>query len=298
MKLNFVEKYRPTVLDDVILDPAIKTLIRNYLDKKTIPHLLLSGSQGIGKTSLGKIIIKELGSNSIYVDSSVDSGIDMVRTRIVDFCNAVAMNADVPKIVFIDEFDGNKIDAQKSLKGIIETASDDTRFILATNHPNNVLDAIKSRCTPVPLSFTVRDVSKKVIDIITNEKITVDKIVLKQFIEQIVMKKFPDIRDIIQNLEHWCITGTLVPALSTVSGHAEIIQQIKTIAKPRDVRKYLIENETLFSRDYIGLASELFNAVETEHEMEIIGEYIYRMHNVTDIEIQFSCMISALKSHK
>jgi DNA polymerase III delta prime subunit len=285
-------------MDDLVMDASIKTFINNYLVKKTIPNILLSGIQGIGKTTFGKIIIKSLESNSIYVDSSVDSGIDMVRTRIVDFCNAVAMNAEVPKIVFIDEFDGNKIDAQKSLKGIIETASDDTRFILATNHPNNVLDAIKSRCTPIALSFSVSDVTRKVVDILQKEKVVFDKIILKQFIEQIVMKKFPDIRDILQNLEFWSITGTLTPALSSISGHAEIIQKIKDTAKARDVRKYLIENETLFSRDYIGLASELFNAVETEHEMEIIGEYIYRMHNVTDIEIQFSCMVSALKNHK
>lgn len=98
----WVEKYRPQCLDDVVIDQETKTLLKSYISKQSIPNLLFHGTQGRGKTTLGKVLIKELDASYLYINGAIENGIDTVRTKIREFTNSVALGGGI-KIVFIDE---------------------------------------------------------------------------------------------------------------------------------------------------------------------------------------------------
>ena len=160
---SLADKYKPKNLDDMILNPEIKKIIQDFLDKKTIQSLLLSGKQGIGKSTLAEIIVNSLDSTFLYINCGLDGGVDTMRTKVREFCDAVAINPEVPKIVILDEADallaigegtgeGGKSSAQGSLRNLIDQSSDDTRFILTCNYISRIIDPLKSRCIPLHLN--------------------------------------------------------------------------------------------------------------------------------------------------
>lgn len=296
----FIEKYVPNTIDEIIIDPSTRDLIKGYMTRNTIGNFLFVGSPGIGKTTLAGLIPRHLDIMSLYVHCGMENTVDIMNTKVAEFCDTNAF-----KIVILDEADSlsytdapGRNSAQTALRNIIEKNLSDTRFILTCNYPNKIIPAIKSRCVPICLSCSLSDVSRRVVEIVLKEKIIYDKPILVKFVENVVKKKFPDIRLIMQMLEEWCITGTMVEVSEKQIDHGALLDMIEKTPKPRDIRKYLIENEILFDRNYISLAQSLFSRVSTEHEQNIVAEHIYRMHMVNDVEIQFSSMINVLKGFK
>ena len=299
----WVEKYRPTKLEDLVVNDEIKNMLRNYLNKNTIPNLLLFGTQGIGKTTLAKILVNELQCDFLYINASVDNNVDVMRTTVKTFCNAMSSTDCDIKIVILDEADaltssgGNGSSAQAALRNIIEEASDNTRFILTANYLNKIIEPLQSRCTPLKISTTEEDIVKRLLYILKCEKVKIkSKLIFQDFINNVVKRFSPDIRSIVNNLEHcsvtgiFCNTGTILKEKNN-----EIIDYIINEKKPREIRKFLIENETEFSSDYINLAGQLFNNIDNPEKQIMIAEHIYRMNLVLDKEIEFSAMILELK---
>ena len=133
-------KYQPTKLNDLVLDDDLKSMFREYLNKETISNLLLHGRQGIGKTTLAKVIVRELDATDLYINASAENGIDVVRNKITDFSQAVGLGGSL-KIVILDEADGLTPAALHSLRNVIEECADDTRFIFTSriNRRNNYM---------------------------------------------------------------------------------------------------------------------------------------------------------------
>ena len=296
-ELSWVEKYRPTTLADMVLDRTSKQMLQSYLDKDTICNLLLVGRAGIGKTTLAKIIPKTLDTLDLYLNCGQEGNVDTIRTKVYDFCQAMNM-VDAPKVVILDEADSISLQGQSVLRNLIEEASDDTRFIMTGNFINKIISPIQSRCTPIKLKFTIEDVVKKVIEILEKEQIKFDSNSLIEFTEEVIKLKFPDIRSVINNLEHWSINGTLTNmGVSDDSETDEVSSKvIKMLSgKPKLIREYLIGNSDKFSNDYEVLGGAIFNKLMDDGGKQlIVAESLYRMSLVLDKEIEFYSMILQL----
>ncbi len=200
MKQLWVEKYRPTkVADYVWRDDDQKRQVESWIKEKSIPHLLLSGSPGIGKTTMAKILMHEIDiedADVLEVNASRETGIDFIRDKIIPFISAIAWGPF--KVVLLDEADRLSPQAQDSLKGIIEEYSNYARFILTCNSPNKVVPALHSRCQQ--FHFTKLDQTEftaRAATILVNENIEFDLDILDNY----VSVAYPDLRKCINLLQ-------------------------------------------------------------------------------------------------
>ena len=150
--LLWAEKYRPAMLDDVIISDDTKKMIRDAINGGNIPNMVLHGSAGTGKTSVCKVIANEIGADLLYINASMERSIDVIRDRVVSFSSSVSFSGG-PKIVLLDEAEGLTGLAQNSLRGVVEEFTS-TRFFFTTNHINKIIAPIRSRC--VNISFALR----------------------------------------------------------------------------------------------------------------------------------------------
>lgn len=289
----WIDKYSPKSIDEVILDPKIRNMLNGFLNKETIPNLLFYGKAGIGKTLIAKLIAKQLNATLMFINASAETGVDVIRNKVIDFANSIAFDNGL-KIVICDEFDFMSQAAQASLRDVIQANSDDTRFIFTCNYNNKVMEPLQSRCIPVQISFDIKDVVKRCFDILDKEGINYSE--NRREIAGLVKKTFPDIRQTLGTLELCCVSDKfelIKTESSTVFGVVAdyIIQNLSDV---RECRKYWIANENIFESDYIQLAHAIFNKMETPDEFIVVGEYIYRMNVVLDKEIQFTSMITQL----
>ena len=139
-----VEKYRPTKLENYVGNDQIKKVIKQYLDQNDIQNFLFYGPAGTGKTTLAKLIIKNLDCSYLYINSSDERGIDTIREKVQGFASSASFSP--LKVVILDEADFLTIQAQASLRNIIETFSRSTRFILTCNFIERIIDPLQSRC--------------------------------------------------------------------------------------------------------------------------------------------------------
>ena len=304
-KTQWVEKYRPEKLEDIVLNDDIRSVMEGFIKKGTICNMLLAGRAGIGKSTLSRILVNELNATLLYINSGYDNNVETIRTKVKEFCDSVAL--DGLKIVILDEADalssnaGTGASAQGALRNIIEQSSDDTRFILTCNYLNKIIEPIQSRCTPIKLRFTIDDVLKRCVYILKKEKVTFDTETLTEFAQEVIKRKLPDVRSIINNLEQWAISGTLENKGASES--AVLDNLVDAIYKAKDVQKlreFLIQNEDKFSSDYEMLTKMLFDKYFEDKnggkKQLIIAEAMYRMGVTLDAEVQFYAMLLQIKS--
>jgi len=303
MNLNFnniwVEKYRPKSLEDFVISDDNKRIIESFLEKKEIPNLLFTGTPGIGKTSLAKIIVNDiLQCQYLYINASDENGIDTIRTKVTSFAQTRSFDGKI-KVIVLDETDGLTIDGQRALRNTMEEYSKITRFILTANYKHKIITALQSRCQSVDLVPPLTGVAKRCLYILKNEGITVSEDDKSKLVH-LVKAFYPDLRKCINELHKACASGQL---LLTESNKSDVLDLIINNIKSKNVlaiRRSLIENEQKFNSDYINLLRSLFNYIdENEIDVElkkryllIIAEHLYRSAFVVDQEINcYSCFI-------
>lgn len=302
--LGWAFRYAPKSINEMVLSDDLKQRFKLMVAKKEPMNMTLYGIQGIGKTTLANLIVKELGEDCAvcYVNCGIDNSVDMVRSKLVDFVDS--FQPDKVKIVILDEADslsgtasgteGNS--AQKALRSVM--CSDDTIFILTCNNLGQLSNAIQSRCTPIKLRFSNEDVLKRCIEILNLEKISYDKEIIKEFYNKIILKCMPDIRSIVRQLEFWCgdgimknVEGTVLQTDLDVMADT-IIRKLNSKTPPREISKFYIEHCDEFNSNYEGLASSMFRKLYGFPEIQlIIAEHLFRMSQVYDKEIGFYAMI-------
>ena len=166
----WTEKHRPANFEEVKGQKEIVKRIKALVETKNIPHMLFAGSPGTGKTTLALIVAKQLHKNNwrnnfLELNSSNDRGIDTIRNQVKDFAKTMAIEADAPKIILLDEADALTKEAQQALRRTMETYSNSCRFILSCNLVNKILDPIKSRCA----IFKFKQLDKEDIELIIKE---------------------------------------------------------------------------------------------------------------------------------
>lgn len=299
----WVEKYRPKNVSDIVLSDNTRKIINSFVKNEEIPNLMFCGHQGIGKTTTSKVLIAALDAEHIYQNCS-EVGIDAVRNDITGFSRTKSFNGK-KKIVLLDEVDGMaSMEAQRSLRNVLEEYAAHCRFILTCNYKHRVIGPLQSRCQFIDLEPSLPDVLKRCYTILKMENIVVDEDNKKKLVG-LVRKYFPDIRKCINEMQKYSITGALsIPDLNIQDEFTDKIITLITNKKAQAVRKLIIENEAAFQGDYSLLMKSLFDSICNgnyslgEHQKKLwlitIGEYMYRSAFVVDQEINFYCLVLAL----
>ena len=299
----WTEKYRPRTLDDIVLAPADRLKLEQYKTDKTIPHLLLEGRPGIGKTTLAKIIADDmLGCQKLYINASDESGIDVIRTKVSSFAQTKSIDGGI-KIVILDEGDGISGGGQRALRNVMEEFSKYCRFIITANYKHRIVTPIRSRCQEFPLTPPFDAVVQRCVHILNQEKVKVpaDQ---KALLLELIRTNYPDLRKCINNLQKYTVNGVLaiVDNELEVDLAGEIFNLLSSDIKI--VRRHLIENESSFYGDYPSLMKSMLDYIYTT-DMEsgrlqecilIISEYMYRSAFVIDQEINFTACLVQLKN--
>jgi replication factor C small subunit len=290
----FVEKYRPQNFDDLVLDPKTRGMLDKFIKENSIPHLLLIGRVGCGKTTIAKILVNTLDCDYLLLNASDERGIDVIREKVKRF--AMTSSFKKWKIVFMDEFDACTPDAQYSLRNIMETYSEQTRFILTANYANKIIDPIRSRCQVIEfLNLGRKDIL-----------ILLDKILQKEDIEYqkddlltLVDTYYPDIRSMINHIQLNTVDGKW--SLVSLDSFRNLEQLLEFIKK-----KKLAEIRSL-DLDYQDAMKYLFDKVDdltddysTVVELSLlIADHLYKSTFAPEKSINFaSCCLGIMEKLK
>ena len=248
MKEIWTEKYRPKNLDEVVGQKHVTERLKAYVASNNMPHLLLTGPAGTGKTTCSLAMAKEMfgeewKGNFIELNASDERGIDVVRGKIKEFARTAPLGSAEFKIIFMDEADALTSDAQAALRRTMEKFSKICRFILSCNYSSKIIDPIQSRCAVFrfkPLSR--EDVSEYLNKIVTNEGIQIDD----DAMEALVHVARGDMRRAVNSLQ--------VAAAQSDRIDVDTIYQTTGLANPEEVKKML---ETALSGNFIGARDKL-----------------------------------------
>jgi|TARA_R110000765_G_scaffold60485_1_gene116994 replication factor C small subunit len=191
-----VEKYRPSELENYVGNKSIKKSIAQYLDQNDIQNLIFYGPAGTGKTTLAKLIVKNLDCDHLYINASDERGIETIRDKVQGFASVASFKP--LKVIILDEADFLTIQAQASLRNIIETFSRTTRFIMTCNFVERIIDPLQSRCHVLKIvPPTKQDVARHLSWILEQEKIRYEM----QDLVPLVNQYYPDLRKCINTIQ-------------------------------------------------------------------------------------------------
>ena len=249
----FTEKYRPKNLEDLILPDRVMSKFKDGL----VQNMLFAGSPGTGKTSTAKALVNQFELPYLYINASTDTSVDVIRTKIIDFCSTVSImdKAGMFKVVILDEVDGVSDQFFKALRATMEQFASNSRFIATCNYINKLPDPILSRFEVINFDFDKEEETeltkkyiKRVYEICGKEGMTIEKPALVEF----VRRNFPDLRSTLNKLQGYKTQGT-------TNITAEDVKKFNSVYK--DVFE-LIFNETDPAKNYQMLVSNYANKVD------------------------------------
>ena len=289
----WVEKYRPTTLKDYVGNEVIKSKIEDYLKQGSIQNLLLHGVAGTGKTTLAKLLVKNIDCDYLYINASDERGIDTIREKIQPF--ALSMGFNDVKIVILDEADYLTPQAQATLRHTIETCSATTRFILTCNYLERIISPLQSRCQTFEITPPSKDEVYKKLEYILDEEGMLDYIIPIE----IINTYYPDIRKIINTTQGSIVEGQIKiddNSLKNSQLGDKIVDALKKKLKLSVIRQILADSG---AREFDGLFKVLYDNVSkyTDREGEailIIAKYQYEYTFVLEKEICIAAMLNKL----
>jgi DNA polymerase III delta prime subunit len=300
------EKYRPQRISDCILPQRLKDSFQGYVDSGYIPNLLLTGGPGMGKTTVARAMLEELGVDYIMINASMYGNIDTLRTEIQRFASAMSMTGG-QKYVLLDEADYlNPNSTQPALRNFMEEYSSACGFILTGNLKNRIIPALQSRTANIDFRISKKELPaiakqffKRSTEILKNEGIEYDKQVLLELIK----KYHPDWRKTINELQRYSVSGTIdVGILSDLTDDS--FKTLVTYLSEKnfsEVRKWIGENsdvdsETLYRKLYDHAVAKL-SPGDVAQVVVILGEYQYKAAFVANSEINnIACLVEIMGS--
>lgn len=295
----FVEKYRPATIEETILPDQLKAVFQQFVDQKNVPNLLLSGKAGVGKTTVAKAMLEQLGCDYIIINGSMNGNIDTLRTTILNFASAVSLSGG-RKYVILDEADYlNANSTQPALRNFMEEFSANCGFILTCNFKNKIIDPLQSRCSVIEFKITKEDKPKlavaflkRALDILKKENIEADKNV----VAEVIKKFFPDWRRCLNELQRYGATGKIDAGI--LSNFQEVtLKNLVDFLKAKDIqgiRKWVAENSDMdsatFYRKLYDTSSSYFSPAGVANLIILLGKYQYQEAFVADREINTAAM--------
>ena len=301
----WVEKYRPKKVEDCILTQNVKDTFSSFVEQGEIPNLLLSGTAGVGKTTIAKALCNELGAD-FYVINGSDEGrfLDTVRNQAQNFAATVSLTGGAKhKILIIDEADNTTPDVQLLLRASIETFQKNCRFIFTCNFKNKIIEPLHSRTTVI--DFNVRGKSKQLLageffnrcrDILTKEKVTFNN----KVVAEVIQKYFPDFRRTLNELQRYASTGGIDTGILATLGDAKIDTLVDSMRdkKFNDVKAWVQQNldsdpASIMRNLYDNLTS-VMDGPSTAAAVLIIADYQYKSAFVADQEVNLLACLTQL----
>ena len=292
------EKYRPNNLDNYVGNVNLKATLAKQLSQNDIQNYLFYGPAGTGKTTLAKLIISNLECDSLYINASDERGIETIRDKVTGFASVASMKP--LKVVILDEADFLTIQAQASLRNVIETFSRTTRFILTCNFVERIIDPIQSRCQTFKIvPPTKKEVAIHVAGICNQENIGYEI----SDIGRLVNKHYPDIRKILNTLQSSVIEGKveLDDSLLVSSNYmSSVLEELKNnnfksirqivadsgVDDYDELFRFLYDNSSVYMPGKEGTAAILIN------------EHLYKANFRIDKEINLMSLIQNLINNK
>ena len=294
----FVERYRPDTLDEYIGNEHLKSKVKVYLESGDIPHLLLFGRAGGGKTTLAKLLVNNIDCDYLYINASDENSVDVVREKVKNFASTLGFK-DM-KVIILDECDYITPNAQAALRNLMETFSKNCRFILTCNYVERIIDPIQSRCQ----SFQIippdrKQVAQHLANILGNESIEFDL----PDIVTIVNSGYPDIRRVINGSQRQVVNGKLVIDENTITQNdykTKVLEILTTQDKKnafQNIRQLLADSKVTDFSDLFRLMFDTVDDWGKGHIAEcilILSKYQQSDAVVVDKEINVMAMFVEL----
>jgi replication factor C small subunit len=295
----WAEKYRPDVIENYICNDQLRDIVKNFISRNDIPHLLFHGSAGTGKTTLAKILTKNIPCDVMYVNASDNTGVDFVRDKIKPFASSMGFHE--LKVVILDEADYMSTNSQASLRNLMETYSKNTRFILTCNYVEKIIAPLISRSQVFRLEPpAMKDVAVYVKNILDSENI---KYTMPD-IASVTKDLYPDVRKIVNFLQQSSTSGTL-KLVATQSANVDLKNKlILSLKNCKNNPKAFNEIRQMVNDSGIKMFEELYTELYDRAEEFALGkeinviievsESIYQSAMVVDKEITFMACIAKL----
>jgi len=302
-EILWVEKYRPQSVEDCILPSELKQTFQQFVDNEEIPNLLLTGTAGVGKTTIAKAMLEQIGCTYMMINGSEESGIDTLRTKIKNFASTVSMDGK-RKYVILDEADYlNPQSTQPALRGFIEEFSKNCGFILTCNFRNRIIEPLHSRCSTVEFRIPnaekpklASQFMKRVQYILETENVKSNDDV----VATLIGKFFPDWRRCLNELQRYSATGQIDSGI-LVNISDSSIQELVSFVKNKEftnTRKWIVHNlDNDPSRIYRRIYDSLYDSVAPSsipHCVLILADYSYKSAFVADQEINLLACLTEI----
>lgn len=300
----WVERYRPNCVQDTILPEELKKTFQQFVDQDNVPNLILSGRAGVGKTTIAKAMLEQIGADYIVINGSMNGNIDTLRVEISNFASSVSFTGG-RKYVILDEADYlNPNSTQPALRNFMEEYSKNCGFILTCNFKNRIIEPLHSRCSVIEFSIPKNEKTKlaslfykRVSGILDEEGVTYDK----QAVAELVKTYFPDWRRTLNELQRYASTGRIdAGVLANKSG--ESFDLLISSLKDKDftkMRKWVAENtdvdsSVLYRELYDLLPTKLKTTANVADAIIILADYQYKEAFVANSEINRVAALATL----
>ena len=291
----WVEKYRPSNLDTYIGNDQLKSKVAVYLESGDLPHLLLYGKAGTGKTTLAKLLVNNIECDYLYINASDENNVETVRSKVKNF--ASTMGFKDYKVIILDECDYITPNAQAALRNLMETFSKHCRFILTCNFVERIIDPIQSRCqTFQVIPPNKNDVAKHLHNILSQESVDYDR----EDLAILVNSGYPDIRRVINGAQRQSVDGKLVIDKQSIVENDYKLKLLEILEKQdkksafNNVRQLMADAKVTDFADLFRLLYDEVDSYGKGHIAEcilIIEKYELSDAQVVDKEINAMAMI-------
>jgi DNA polymerase III delta prime subunit len=299
----WVEKYRPKTVESCILPKELKKTFSEFVNQGKIPNLTLSGTAGVGKTTIAKAMLDELGATYMMINGSEESGIDVLRTKIKNFASTVSLEGG-RKYLIIDEADYlNPQSTQPALRGFIEEFHNNCGFILTCNYKNRIIDPLRSRCTVIDFAIPnsekqelAEKFNARTITILDEQRVKYDE----RVVAEVIMNHFPDWRRVLNDLQRYSVSGEIDAGI-LVNISSLNMKELMTAMKNKEftnVRRWVVDNlDNDPVRIFRSIYDSLYDVMDRSsipHAVVILGEYQYKSAFVADQEINMLACLTEI----